>query len=66
MKEKILQWMKLLKNIVANVVCARLRDTGEDVVQDLEASEDRNEVCRKLRPKRDDGDINGFSYLLHV
>ena len=41
--------MKLLRTIVADVVCERLMDTREDVVHDLEASEDRNEVRGKLR-----------------
>ena len=42
--------MKLLRSIVADVVCERSMDARrKDAVHDLEESEERNEVCGKLK-----------------
>ena len=55
MNENILQRMKLLRSIVADVVCERLMDARrEDVVHDFEGNEDRNEARGKLKSRRDD------------
>ena len=40
----------------------RLTDAGEDAVQDLKASKDRDKACHKLRPRVDN--INIVGYLL--
>ena len=51
----------LIRGIVAGVVCERWTGAGEGtVVQDSEGSEDRDEACRKLRPRREASDIDGF------
>ena len=42
--------MKLPRSIVANIVCERSMDARrKDAVHDLEGSEERNEVCGKLK-----------------
>ena len=41
--------MKLLRSIVADVVCERLMDAREDALHDLEASEHRNKARGKFK-----------------
>ena len=57
--------MKLLRSIVADVVCKILIDARKDTVHDLEASEDRNKGRGKLL-KRNDNFIDDFVDVAHM